>query len=160
MPEPGEGQRGDLELGTIPRLVRVAAERHAELAAVVDDGVTLTFTELAAEVKRAARALMAVGIAPGDRVALWAPNGWEWVVAALAVHAAGAALVPINTRWKGGRARDDDDVDTRAATSKRKAHAVASSRGITRRAAWLRVATAASRAKLSACGSCACLHVD
>ena len=106
MPEPGEGQRGDLELGTIPRLVRVAAERHAELAAVVDDGVTLTFTELAAEVKRAARALMAVGIAPGDRVALWAPNGWEWVVAALAVHAAGAALVPINTRWKGVEAAE------------------------------------------------------
>lgn len=101
-----QGTRGDLELGTLPRMVLRAAERFAGLAAVEDGGVTLSFAELAAEVGRAARALMALGVAAGDRVALWAPNTWEWVVAALGVHAAGGALVPINTRFKGAEAAE------------------------------------------------------
>ena len=36
----------------------------------------------------------------GDRVSIWAPNIWEWVVTALGVHYAGGVLVPVNTRWK------------------------------------------------------------
>ncbi len=48
-----------------------------------------------------AAALMARRVAPGDRVALWAPNSARWVVAALGVMAAGAVVVPINTRFKG-----------------------------------------------------------
>jgi acyl-CoA synthetase (AMP-forming)/AMP-acid ligase II/NAD(P)-dependent dehydrogenase (short-subunit alcohol dehydrogenase family) len=101
-----EGRRGDLELGTIPRLVMRAADRFGGLAAVSDEGVTLTYADLAASVERAARALAALGVSAGDRVAIWAPNTWEWVVAALAVHAAGGALVPINTRFKGVEAAE------------------------------------------------------
>ncbi len=56
--------------------------------------------------KRAARALLALGVGKGDRVALWAPNTWEWVVAALGIHAAGGVLVPVNTRFKGGEAAE------------------------------------------------------
>jgi len=52
----------------------------------------------------ATRAMMAAGVAPGDRVAIWAPNGLGWIVAALGAQSAGAALVPINTRWKGEEA--------------------------------------------------------
>jgi HIP---CoA ligase len=37
-------------------------------------------------------------------VAVWAPNCAEWAVAALGAHAAGAAVVPLNTRFKGGEA--------------------------------------------------------
>ena len=44
------------------------------------------------------------GIEKGDRVAIWAPNVWEWVVAALGIHGAGGVLVPINTRFKGTEA--------------------------------------------------------
>src|SRR5947207_2854620 len=47
---------------------------------------------------------MAHGLAKGDRVAIWAPNIWEWPIAALAVHRAGAIVVPINTRFKGREA--------------------------------------------------------
>jgi acyl-CoA synthetase (AMP-forming)/AMP-acid ligase II len=47
---------------------------------------------------------MAAGIHPGDRVAMWAPNMAEWVVAALGLVGAGAALVPLNTRFKGPEA--------------------------------------------------------
>ena len=47
---------------------------------------------------------MANGIERGDRVAIWAPNCAEWVVAALGAVGAGAVLVPLNTRFKGAEA--------------------------------------------------------
>ena len=47
---------------------------------------------------------MASGIEPGDRAAIWAPNSVEWVIAALGLVSAGAALVPLNTRFKGEEA--------------------------------------------------------
>jgi HIP---CoA ligase len=99
-----DGRRGDLEHGTTPRLVRNAAERHGERPAIVDGSEVVSFARLAHEVERATRAMMAAGVERGDRVAVWAPNGWRWIVAALATHAAGAALVPINTRYKGDEA--------------------------------------------------------
>ena len=99
-----EGRRGDLELGTIPRMLSLVGERHHGRAAIVDGDVTLTYAELCARVRRAARGLMALGIEAGDRVAVWAPNLWEWIVAALAVHGVGGVLVPINTRFKGAEA--------------------------------------------------------
>jgi acyl-CoA synthetase (AMP-forming)/AMP-acid ligase II len=99
-----EGQRGDLRFGTIPRLVRAAAREYGTAPAVVDGDVTLAFVELEAAAGRAARSLLALGVAHGDRVAIWAPNGWRWIVAALAAHSVGAAIVPINTRYKGDEA--------------------------------------------------------
>ena len=44
------------------------------------------------------------GVAPGERVAVWAPNSLEWIVAALGVTTAGAVLVPVNTRFRGAEA--------------------------------------------------------
>ena len=96
--------RADLEWGTTPALVRGAAERHGDAEAVVDGDVRLTFRELAARVDGAGRAFVAAGLRPGDRVGLWAPNCWEWVVALLGAHAAGGVVVPLNTRYKGGEA--------------------------------------------------------
>ncbi len=94
---------------TIPAvLARAAATRPDDLA-VVDpgpDGLTLTTAALAAAAHTAARALAAAGVGPGDRVAIWAPNSARWVIAALATHLRGAALVPINTRYKGAEAAD------------------------------------------------------
>ena len=105
IPHPdGEGKRGDREFGTIPGLVRIARERHAGRTAIEDGETTLTYAALSAEVERASRALIALGVAKGDRVAVWAPNLWEWIVAALAAHAAGGVLVPINTRFKANEA--------------------------------------------------------
>ena len=45
-------------------------------------------------------ALVASGIEPGDRCAIWSPNRYEWLVAALGTLGAGAAVVPVNTRFK------------------------------------------------------------
>ncbi|MCZ6465562.1 MAG: FadD3 family acyl-CoA ligase [Proteobacteria bacterium] len=89
---------------TLPRLVLGAAERFPDRVAVEDRGRALTFPELAREGLRAARAFLAAGIEPGDRVAIWAPNSLEWILAAIGLQSAGAALVAINTRWKGDEA--------------------------------------------------------
>jgi acyl-CoA synthetase (AMP-forming)/AMP-acid ligase II len=101
---PEDGLRGDLELHATPQLVEIAAERHGESLAIVDGDTTISYRELARRVARVAGGLAALGVRKGDRVALWAPNRWEWIVAALGAHAAGAALVPINTRYKGTEA--------------------------------------------------------
>jgi acyl-CoA synthetase (AMP-forming)/AMP-acid ligase II len=99
-----EDPRADLTWGTIPRLVDDGAIRHAGTEALVDGAVRLTYAELAAEVDRYARGFVAVGVAPGERVAIWAPNCAEWMVAALGALRSGAVLVPLNTRFKGGEA--------------------------------------------------------
>jgi HIP---CoA ligase len=103
---PEEPVRGDRQWGTTPRLVRQAAQTFAGRAAVVDGEVTLSFGDLAEAVQQAARAYLAAGIEPGDRVAIWAPNVHEWIVAALGLHAAGGVLIPLNTRFKGAEAGD------------------------------------------------------
>ena len=86
---------------TIPNMVARQAESLGDRAAIVDGPTTLTFAELAERVDEAARALIASGINKGDRVAIWAPNMWEWIVCALAIHSVGAVMVPVNTRYKG-----------------------------------------------------------
>ena len=89
---------------TIGELVRSAASSFSEGEAVVDGEMRITFAELGVRVYGAARAAIAAGIEHGDRVAIWAPNIWEWIVAALGAVSAGGALVPINTRFKGREA--------------------------------------------------------
>jgi len=90
---------------TIPGLVARAAEQFGAAEALVEDDVRWSFTDLAAQATRCGRALVASGIAPGERVAIWAPNCREWVVAALGISAAGGVIVPLNTRFKGSEAR-------------------------------------------------------
>jgi acyl-CoA synthetase (AMP-forming)/AMP-acid ligase II len=96
--------RGDLRWGSIPGLVRDAAERFADKEALVDGDLRLSFSDLADQALEITRAAVAIGVSPGDRVAIWAPNSAAWVVAALGLVGSGAVLVPINTRFKGGEA--------------------------------------------------------
>jgi long-chain acyl-CoA synthetase len=56
----------------------------------------VTWAAARATARAAAAALVAAGVGPGDRVALLSPNRVEWVLADLAVHAAGAICVPIH----------------------------------------------------------------
>ena len=101
-----DAPRGDLEFSTIPSMVRDVARQHGDADALidVDAGIALTFHQLGAAVLDAAKAFTASGIQPGDRVAVWAPNIWEWPIAALGAQTAGAILVPLNTRFKGAEA--------------------------------------------------------
>jgi HIP---CoA ligase len=103
-PADQEDPRADLIWGTVPRLVEDAARRHGSAEALVDGELRLTYARLAEEVDRYARAFLASGVAAGDRVAVWAPNCAEWMLAALGLLRAGGVLVPLNTRFKGGEA--------------------------------------------------------
>ncbi|WP_203335650.1 FadD3 family acyl-CoA ligase [Nocardioides limicola] len=91
---------------SLPAALRRAALEHADRTAVVDAGTTMTFAELHERVRACAAGYVALGLAPGDRVGVWAPNSWQWQVAALAVSYAGGVLVPINTRYTGHEAAD------------------------------------------------------
>ena len=87
---------------TIPKTLARAAALWPDASALEDEteDTKFTFAELAAVAEQAARGFMAAGIERGDRVAIWAPNGWRWVVAALGLQSAGAVLVTLNTRFK------------------------------------------------------------
>jgi len=86
---------------TLPRMVAAAVARYGSRLAIEDGDVRLSFEELAAQGMRAARAFLAAGVAHGDRVAIWAPNVAEWVIAAIGAQTIGAVVVPISTRNKG-----------------------------------------------------------
>jgi acyl-CoA synthetase (AMP-forming)/AMP-acid ligase II len=103
-PADQEDPRADRIWGTVPRLVDDAAQRHGTIEALVDGEVRLTYAQLAHEVDRYARGFVAAGVGAGERVAMWAPNCAEWMLAALGLLRAGAVLVPLNTRFKGGEA--------------------------------------------------------
>ncbi len=92
-------------MSTIPAVLRAAAAETPDREAVVTSEVRLTFAELLDRVRAFSRAALGAGIQPGERVAMWAPNTAEWVVAALGLTGVGAVLVPVNTRFKGEEAR-------------------------------------------------------
>jgi acyl-CoA synthetase (AMP-forming)/AMP-acid ligase II len=89
---------------TIPELIDDAATRYERQEALVDGDVRLRFGALRSAVIDAGQSLIANGVGAGDRVAIWAPNCWEWVVVALATHMVGGVVVPINTRFKAAEA--------------------------------------------------------
>ncbi len=90
---------------TIPHSILAAASAHAGRVAIRgEDGREVAYRDLPGLIRAAAGAFIAAGVASGDRVAIWAPNSVEWIVAALGAQAAGAALVPLNTRLKGREA--------------------------------------------------------
>lgn len=91
---------------TIPQVLLAAAEQHGPRPAIVEDGGQLTFAELKARADLLAKAVLAVGLQPGERFAVWAPNMADWVCTALAGQQVGGVLVPINTRFKGLEAGD------------------------------------------------------
>ncbi|HET8764084.1 MAG TPA: FadD3 family acyl-CoA ligase [Rhodanobacter sp.] len=91
---------------TLPEVIQRAAAQWPERAAIVDGPLRIGYAELAAHSQRIARSLIALGVGAGDRVAIWAPNIAEWILAACGIHAAGAILVPVNTRMKGAEAAD------------------------------------------------------
>ena len=93
-------------LDTVPGLVAHAVATYGEREAVVDRGRRVTYADLGVAVSAACGGLLAAGIQPGDRVAIWAPNSYEWIVMTLAAGSVGAAVVPVNTRFRGEEAVD------------------------------------------------------
>ncbi|MBI2694483.1 fatty acid--CoA ligase family protein [Mycobacterium nebraskense] len=91
---------------TIPEMVLSAADRFGDAEAVVDGPLRFTFSEVVERIRCAAGAFADLGIGKGDRVAIWAPNSAEWIIAAFGLLTAGGVLVPVNTRFKADEAGD------------------------------------------------------
>ncbi|PXX07755.1 3-((3aS,4S,7aS)-7a-methyl-1,5-dioxo-octahydro-1H-inden-4-yl)propanoate--CoA ligase FadD3 [Mycolicibacterium moriokaense] len=100
---------------TIPQVLDRIADQFSGHDALVTAGGAgdpagedrrLTYGQLRYEVRRAAAAMIDMGVSAGDRVAIWSPNTWHWVVACLATTYAGGVLVPLNTRYTASEATD------------------------------------------------------
>jgi len=82
--------------------LRRTAERvpDQEALVVAHQGYRATYRELVEQCERAGRGLMARGVAKGDRVGIWSPNRFEWVIVQYATAAIGAILVNINPAYR------------------------------------------------------------
>ena len=88
---------------TLPEFVLGQAHQRGDKRALVDatTGRTLTYRELAIDVRRVGAGLAAHGVQPGDVVALCAPNSIEFVVAWYAASMVGATLTTLNPAFRG-----------------------------------------------------------
>ncbi|MFC5181027.1 AMP-binding protein [Actinomadura harenae] len=82
-------------------MLRSQAAYHPDAEVVVAGDVRLTMASLAERASEVARSLIALGVGPGDRVAVWAPNSPDWVVAAYGIWDVGGIVAPVSTRFKG-----------------------------------------------------------
>ncbi|HEX6487346.1 MAG TPA: AMP-binding protein [Candidatus Dormibacteraeota bacterium] len=82
--------------------LRRTVDRFGEREALVvpHQQVRLTYAELWEHVGQAARGLLARGVAKGDRVGIWSPNRYEWVIVQFATARIGAILVNINPAYR------------------------------------------------------------
>ncbi|MGE0154969.1 MAG: class I adenylate-forming enzyme family protein [Reyranellaceae bacterium] len=85
---------------TIDRIFSRAVGRWPDRQFIVADGRSFTYRQMSAQVDQVAQGLLALGVQPGDRVALWMSNIWEWVAIQFAVTRIGAVLTPLNTRLR------------------------------------------------------------
>ena len=80
---------------------RVAADYADNTALVVrHQGIRWSYAELRRQVDRLAAGLIALGIEPGDRVGIWGPNSYEWVLTQFASAKVGAILVNVNPAYR------------------------------------------------------------
>ena len=87
---------------TIGDAFLTTARRVPDVEALVSrqEGIRLTYAQLAVEVDRCARGLIAAGLEHGDRLGIWAPNRHEWVVLQFGAARVGVILVNINPAYR------------------------------------------------------------
>ncbi|ASU83012.1 AMP-dependent synthetase [Nocardiopsis gilva YIM 90087] len=89
-----------------PRMLRAQARARPDAEVLVGPDSRRTLAGLAREASGLARAIIATGVRPGDRVAVMGPNSARWAALAFAIWDAGAVLVPLSSRFKGFEAAD------------------------------------------------------
>ncbi|MBV9943244.1 MAG: AMP-binding protein [Solirubrobacterales bacterium] len=92
---------------TIGERLRSVTQRFGDREALVvaHQHYRATYNELSEQVELAARALIAAGVHKGDRVGVWAPNRYEWVIVQFATARVGVILVTINPAYKAAELR-------------------------------------------------------
>ncbi|XP_053495579.1 medium-chain acyl-CoA ligase ACSF2, mitochondrial [Ictalurus furcatus] len=87
---------------TVGRSLQIRAERNPDREAVVflQDGIRKTFSEFQNDVDQAAAGLLALGLKKGDRLGMWGPNTYEWILMQFATAKAGIILVSVNPAYQ------------------------------------------------------------
>ena len=88
--------------GTIPEMLAQTSERHGsrDAAVFIEQGRRFTYSEFARQVDGYAAGLLAVGLEKGDRIGIWSPNRYEWLLAQFATARIGLILVNINPAYR------------------------------------------------------------
>uniref|UniRef100_A0A2K5Q4P0 Medium-chain acyl-CoA ligase ACSF2, mitochondrial n=3 Tax=Cebus imitator TaxID=2715852 RepID=A0A2K5Q4P0_CEBIM len=71
-----------------------------EALVVLHENIRLTFAQLKEEVDKAASGLLSIGLCKGDRLGMWGPNSYAWVLMQLATAHAGIILVSVNPAYQ------------------------------------------------------------
>ncbi|XP_039357857.1 medium-chain acyl-CoA ligase ACSF2, mitochondrial isoform X2 [Mauremys reevesii] len=87
---------------TVGQCLEETAHRFPDREALVfcRDGVRKTFSQFIQEVDQAAAGLLAIGLKKGDRLGMWGPNKYEWVLMQFATAQAGIILVSVNPAYQ------------------------------------------------------------
>ena len=87
---------------TIPDMLQNAAEQRPNDPAIIYHrrGLTVSYSELLQIAHRVDRGLAALGIAPGEHVAVWANNIPEWIYMQVGCALRGAVMVTVNTAYR------------------------------------------------------------
>ncbi len=87
---------------TIPQLMRKAVSRHGPRDAVVfaDTGARRSYYDFDREIDALATGLLAMGLQKGERVGIWSPNRYEWILTQFATARIGLVLVNINPAYR------------------------------------------------------------
>lgn len=98
----GERDRPWVDGLTIPQALKATAARYPAHDALVFPfrSLRLSYAQFDAAVDRAARGMLALGIEPGEHVAIWATNVPQWVLLQFATARIGAVLVTINPAYR------------------------------------------------------------
>ena len=84
-------------VATIGEILPEAARRFGDKTSEVVEDEAFSFSELDTRSNSVANGLISVGVLPGDRVTLYGPNCWEWIVAYYAIVKTGAVVNPISS---------------------------------------------------------------
>ncbi|XDV44436.1 hypothetical protein PO909_012719 [Leuciscus waleckii] len=87
---------------TVDQCLRASVERYPDREALVfvQDGIRKTFAQFYQDVEQTAAGLLAVGLKRGDRLGMWGPNIYEWVLMQFATAKAGIILVSVNPAYQ------------------------------------------------------------
>jgi fatty-acyl-CoA synthase len=87
---------------TVGQFLDATVERFADRLAVVfrEQQVRRTWREFQADVDRTAAAFLSLGLEPGDRVGIWSPNRYEWLLTQFATARIGLVLVNVNPAYR------------------------------------------------------------
>src|SRR5262245_34681398 len=85
---------------TAARMLAAAAARFPDREALVATDRRISYAEMLGEARRFARALLALGVGKGDKVALWLPNRPAWLFAQYGAAMIGAVVVALNPRYR------------------------------------------------------------